>query len=173
FNGRQVSEIGAEAARNARTAPDAMESFRRRLTTFLPNALIAEEEMEPALDAHGNRIVLEAVYAGFDQGRGDVIFESFRREGGGALVTDRQTFDSPVAGRYDFLFAGKRRAVERYMAGRSVAIHGDTDAIGFITRAIGIEIADTPETTAGPIDILQMTANGRRWLQCKLGCQGF
>lgn len=171
FNGRQVSEIAAGAARSARTPVDAMETFRHQLTSFLPNAAIAETEMDPTYDPHGNRLLLEAAYLGFEQGKAQVILEWFRRNGNGLLVSDRRTYDSPLPGRYDFIFAGKRRAIDRFMTNRSVSIHEDVDAIGFITQSIGMEIADSPESTAPPIDILQMTASGRRWLEHKAGCE--
>jgi hypothetical protein len=171
FNGGQVADIAAEAARKAPTAAIAMEAFRHRLTSFLPDVLLAETEAEPALDAGGNRLLLEAAYLGFEQEKAKVILEWFRQDRQGLLVSDRRTYDSPLPGRYDFIFAGKRRALDRFMADRSVTIRSDLDAISFITQAIGMEITDSPATTAPPIDIMQITANGRRWLQHKPGCE--
>ncbi|HWF47230.1 MAG TPA: hypothetical protein VG168_09510 [Bryobacteraceae bacterium] len=171
FNGRRVAEIGVDAARNARSVRDAMEAFRHRLISFLPNALIAEAEIEPARDTQGNRLLLEAANLGFEQGKAEVILEWFRRDANGLLVSDRRIYDSPLPGRYDFIFAGKRREIDRYLANRSIAVRGDLDAIRFIRQTVDMEIADSPETTAAPIDILQMMANGRRWLQHKPGCE--
>lgn len=170
-NGQQVSELGAEAARNQRTPPNAMEAFRLRLTSFLPSALVAEDQVEQTPDRRGQRVVLESAYLGFENGVAQVVFEWFRQDSSHELLSDRRTYDSPVPGHYDFIFAGKRHAIDRYMAQHSVTIGGDVDAIRFISDAIRMEIAESPQSTAPPIDVLQITATGRRWLQHKPGCE--
>lgn len=171
FDGRQVADIAALAARDAHSMTDAAEAFRRLLTSFLPKAFMAETELEPASDGHGSRLLLEAAYLGFEQGKAEVILERYRRDANGLIVSDRRTYDAATPGRYDFIFAGKRRAIDRFIANRSIPIRGDLDAISFITQTIGLEIADSSQTTAPPIDVLQMTANGRRWLRHKPGCE--
>ncbi|HEX4809106.1 MAG TPA: hypothetical protein VH325_09260 [Bryobacteraceae bacterium] len=170
-NGQQVSELGVAAARDQRTAADAIGALRLRLTSFLPNAIVAEDQVEQTRDRRGGRVVLEAAYVGFRNGIAEVVFEWFGQDSGRALLSDRRIYDSPVPGRYDFIFAGRRRAIDGYMAQHSVRIGGDLDAIRFITQAIRMEIAESPQSTAPPIDILQITAAGRRWLQHKPGCE--
>ena len=171
FAGQDVADIAVKAVHDARSMTDAVEAFRSRLTSFLPKAFVAETELDPAWDDRGNRLLLEAAFLGFEQGRSEVILEWYRRDANGLLVSDRRTYDAAIPGHYDFIFAGKRRAIDRFMANRSIVIRGDLDAIGFITQAIRLEIADSPQSTGPPIDILQIAANGRRWLEHKPGCE--
>jgi hypothetical protein len=57
------------------------------------------------------------------------------------------------------------------MRGRSPIIRSDADAIGLITRLINLEISESPQTTAPPINILEFDRAGSHWLQRKVSCE--
>jgi hypothetical protein len=85
---------------------------------------------------------------------------------------ENHNYSSSTPGRYDFIFLGKRRAIDERVAGGFPEIRSDRDAAAFITEMINLEISEAPETTAAPIDILKLDGSGTQWLQEKPACEG-
>jgi hypothetical protein len=171
---RQVSDIGAEVGSKSATASQAIEEFRNRMSSFLPEALSARDQVESAAGSRDG-LVLEAAFIGFENDVAKVSMEWFRVEGSRSnltVTTDRHSYTSRNPGRYDFLFLGKRHAIDQYLSHRSPVIRSTSEAVQFIRLLIGLEVAESPETTAPPIDILQLTSYGPEWLQQKPGCDG-
>jgi hypothetical protein len=171
-NNQQVANIGAEVGRGSRSVQDAIEAFRRRMQQFLPQAIAAEGRVEHSSARKG--LILEDAFIGMEANLARVSAEWYRTNGNTRkphITLDRRTYSSAVRGRYDFIFLGKRHAIDEYMRGRSPIIRTDGDAIGLITRLINLEISESPQTTAAPIDILELDATGSRWLQRKASCE--
>ena len=170
-NDQQVADIGADAGRTGNTVPSAIEIFRKRMQEFLPQALRAEGQLRQSFNESRPGLVLESAFIGIHDGIAIVSVEWYRRSGAGSQVTtDRRTYSSDTPRRYDFIFLGKRHAIDRYLGGRSPAIRGDGDAIALITRLIDLEAAESPETTAQPIDILELDSFGPHWVVRKSAC---
>lgn len=172
-NNQQVADIGVDAARTGDSVLSAIEFFRRRMQEFLPRALAAEGELQQSFNQSREGLVLESGFIGIQNGLATVSIEWYRRSGTAALprvTTDRRTYSSTVPGRYDFIFLGKRRAIDRYAGGRSIPVRSDSDAIALITRLINLEAADSPDTTAPPVDIVELDSFGPHWLQRKAAC---
>jgi hypothetical protein len=170
-NDEQVADIGADAGRNAHSIKAAVELLRRRMQQFLPAALAAEKQIERA-DA-GRSLVLETAFAGVENGSTLVSVQLYRKSGAdGRARIESHTYSSSTPGRYDFIFLGKRRAIDDRLAGRFPDIRSDRDAVGFITQMVNLEIAESPETTAGPIDLVKLDGSGAHWLQQKAACSG-
>jgi hypothetical protein len=173
-NDEQVASVGAEIGRSSPTVQYAMEQFRRRMQQFLPKAIAAEGRVERNRARKG--LILEAAFIGIENNLSSVSVEWYRTNGSFTkprLTTDRQTYASAAPGRYDFIFLGKRHAIDRYLKGRSPSIHSDVDAVGLITRLINLEISESPQTTALPINILGFDRAGSHWLQRRASCEVF
>ncbi len=139
---------------------------------FLPQAIAAEGRVEHSGARKG--LILEAAFIGVEANLARVSVEWYRTNGNPSklkVTSDRNTYSSATPARYDFILLGKRRAIDQYLRGRSPSIRSDADAIGLITRLINLEIAESPESTAAPIDILELDSAGSRWLQRKAGCE--
>ncbi|MBV9297102.1 MAG: hypothetical protein JO145_16135 [Acidobacteriaceae bacterium] len=172
-NDENVADIGVEAGRGGASVLSAIEIFRSRMQEFLPRALTAEGELRQSLNASRNGLVLESGFVGIQDGLATVSVEWYRRNGTAVtprVTTDRRTYSSATPGRYDFIFLGKRRAIDQYLGGRMPLVRGDSDAVALITRLIEVEAAESPDTTAPPIDIVELDPSGSRWLQRKLAC---
>jgi hypothetical protein len=171
-NDQQVASVGVKIGRMSPTVRYAIEEFRRRMREFLPQAIAAEARVDHNRVRKG--LILEAAFIGMDNNLASVSVEWYRRNGDSTkprITTDRHTYSSATTGRYDFILLGKRRAIDRYLRGRSWPIRSDADAIRLITRLINLEISESPESTAPPIDILKLDRTGSRWLQRKPGCE--
>jgi hypothetical protein len=171
-NDQQVGDVGAAVGRSSASVRDAIEEFRRRMQQFLPQAIAAEGRVEHSGARKG--LILEAAFVGVETNLARVSVEWYRTNGNTSkpkLSSDRNTYSSAAPTRYDFIFLGKRRAIDQYLRGRSPAIRSDADAIALITRLINLEIAESPESTAGPIDILELDSTSSRWLRRKAGCE--
>lgn len=180
-NDEQVADMGAAAGRSAPSVKGAAQLMRRRVQQFLPPALAAEKKIEhESLEHHSGEarrsLILETAFIGVRDGSALVLEDWYRREGnsGTARVkTESHTYSSSTPGRYDFIFLGKRRAIDDHLAGvKYPEIRGDADAVAFISEMINLEIAEAPDSTAGPIDILRLDGSGVKWLQRKAGCGG-
>lgn len=172
-NDEQVADLGAEAGRNAQSIKSALELFRRRIREFLPQALAAAGQIEHTPDNPASSLVLEAAFIGMQGGASSVNVEWYRRSGplsNAHLTTDRRTYGSRTPGHYDFIFLGKHRAIDDYLDGHFPSIHSDSEATAFITQMIDLEIADSPESTASPIDIVELDGSGTHWLRRKPVC---
>jgi hypothetical protein len=171
-NDQQVASVGAKVGRMSPTVRYAIEEFRRRMRQFLPEAIAAEARVDHNRVRKG--LILEAAFIGMENNLASVSVEWYRGNGSSTkprVTTDRRIYSSPVPGRYDFIFLGKRRAIDRYIRGRSWPIRSDADAISLITRLINLEIAESPESTAPPVDILKLDRTGSHWLQRKASCE--
>jgi hypothetical protein len=171
-NDQQVAAVGAEVGRTSPTVHYAIEEFRRRMQQFLPRAIAAEARVERNHARRG--LILEAAFIGIKDNLAWVSVEWYRTNGNVTkprVTSDRRTYSSAAPGRYDFVFLGKRHAIDRYMRGRSPIIRSDADAIGLITRLIDLEISESPETTALPINILEFDRSGSHWLQRNVSCE--
>jgi hypothetical protein len=171
-NDQQAASVGAEVGRANPTVHYAIEEFRRRMQQFLPKAIAAEARVEGNHARKG--LILEAAFIGMDDNLASLSVEWYRTNGNFTkprVTSDRRTYSSAVPGRYDFIFLGKRHAIDRYMRGRSPIIRSDADAIGLITRLINLEISESPQTTALPINILEFDRAGSHWLQRKVSCE--
>lgn len=173
-NSQQVADIGIVAARTHTNPADALEEFHTQMQRYLPEAIAEQTRVESYYGESRTGLVLEAAFVGSPSGTPEVAVEWYRKVGDGAhpnVTSDRHMYTSNVPGHNDFIFLGKRRAIDRYLAGRSTYINSDQDAQRFITDMIGLEIRESPQTTAPPIDILEIDAFDRfRWLQAKAGC---
>jgi hypothetical protein len=173
-NDQQVASVAANVGRASPTVRYAIEEFRRRMQQFLPQAIAAEARV----DGNGVRkgLILEAAFIGLENNVASVTVEWYRSTGNVArprVTTDRRTYSSHALGRYDFIFLGKRRAIDQYLRGRSWPIRSDADALSLITRLINLEISESPESTAPPINILRVDRAGSHWLQRKASCEVF
>ncbi|MFL6352783.1 MAG: hypothetical protein ACJ74Z_13170 [Bryobacteraceae bacterium] len=171
-NDEQVASVAAKIGRVSPTVRYAIEEFRRRMQQFLPQALAAEARIDRNRVRKG--LILEAAFIGMERNLVSVSVEWYRSSGNLSkprVTTDRRTYASAAVGRYDFIFLGKRRAIDRYLRGRSWPIRNDADAISLITRLINLEISESPESTARPIDILELDRTGSHWLQRKASCE--
>ncbi len=171
-NNEQVATIGAEVGRSSATVQYAIERFRERMRQFLPAAIAAEGRIEHNATRKG--LILEAAFIGAQNNLQTVTVEWYRTNGNAAkprLSSDRHTYSSAIPGRYDFILLGKRRAIDGYLRGRLPLVHGDADAMAVITHLINLEITESPESTALPIDILEADQGGVRWLQRKATCE--
>ena len=169
-NHQDVADLGIQAGLASATVEQALEEFRTRVARFLPEALAAREQVEASTR---DGLVLEAAFVGMENDVAKVSVEWFRAGGNPAnpiVATDRQSYSSRSGG-YDFIFLGRRQSIDRYLDGRTRPIRSDNEAAEMIRRLIGLEIADSPNTTASPIDILRVTQYGRRWLAGKSGCE--
>ncbi|HEX3681074.1 MAG TPA: hypothetical protein VHU83_00935 [Bryobacteraceae bacterium] len=172
-NDEQVADIGADAGRNAHSIKGAVELLRRRMQEFLPAALAAEKQIERGDADVGRSLVLETAFAGVENGSTFVSMQLYRKSGGdGRVRMESHAYSSSTPGRYDFIFLGKRRAIDDRLAGRFPDIRSDRDAVAFITQMVDLEIAESPESTAGPIDIVRLDGSGAHWLQQKAACGG-
>jgi hypothetical protein len=172
-NDEKVADIGAEAGRNARSVKAAAELLRRRMQEFLPSALAAEKQIEHNSADTQRSLVLETAFAGVENGSTLVSVQLYRRSGGdGRLKIESHTYSPSTPGRYEFIFLGKRRAIDDRLRGQFPEIRGDREAVVFITEMIEVEIAEAPESTAAPIDILKLDGSGAHWLQQKAACGG-
>lgn len=173
-NSQHVGDIGASAAQSHSTPDGALEEFHLKMQDFLPAALTQQAKIESYYGESRTGLVLEAAFVGIFDGVPQVAVEWYRNTGDGAhpnVTSDRRVYASKIPGRYDFIFLGKRRAIDTYLAGRSTYITSDEGAQRFIADMIGLEIRESPESTAPPIDILKLDSLDRfRWLQCKAGC---
>jgi len=170
-NDEQVATLGAEVGRNAASVRSAIEEFRRRMQQFLPQAIAAEGRVEHTVR---NGLILEAAFAGIEDNTSRVSAEWYRTNGSSAaprVASDRRTYSSSASGRYDCIILGKRRAIDHDLNGRMPPVRNDSDAVGLIKRLITLEISESPESTAVPIDILEVDGSGSRWLQRKPGCE--
>jgi len=173
-NDEQVADIGVEAGRDAHSMKAAAQLLIRRMEQFLPRALVAEKQIEGAAGGMRPNLVLETAFAGVERGTAQVSVEWYRREGppGDARVrTESHTYSSSLPGGYDFIFLGKRRAIDERLRGQYPAIRSDSDAVAFVSQMIELEMGEAPESTAGPIDILKVDGSGSRWLQEKPACE--
>jgi hypothetical protein len=173
-NNQQVASVGVEIGSNSPTIRYAIERFRNRMQQFLPQAIAAEGRIERNATREG--LILEAAFIGVENNIASVSVEWYRTNGSSVkphLASDRRTYSSATPGRYDFIFLGKRRAIDRYLRGHYPAIRSDADAIRVITQLINLEISESPDTTARPIDILEVNRVGFDWLQRKPGCEVF
>lgn len=170
-NDEQVADLGADAGRNAHSIKAAVELLRRRMQQFLPAALAAQKQIEHE-DADVQRsLVLETAFAGVENGSMLVSVQLYRKSGGdGRVKIESHTYSSSTPGRYDFIFLGKRRAIDDRLGAQFPQIRSDSEAVEFITEMINLEIAEAPETTAAPIDVLKLDGSGGRWLQEKPAC---
>lgn len=168
-NDEQVSDIGVEAGRDAHSMKAAAQLVSRRMQQFLPQALAAEKQIEHA-SAERPSLVLETAFAGVERGTPQVMVAWYRRTGDGRVSVESHTYSSALPGRYDFIFLGKRRAIDDRLKGQYPAIRSDQDAAAFISQMIELEISESPETTAGPIDIVKVDGSGSRWIQEKPAC---
>ncbi|MGI8958915.1 MAG: hypothetical protein ACR2IV_03960 [Bryobacteraceae bacterium] len=171
-NDQQVASMAAKIGRINPSVRYALEEFRRRMQQFLPQAIATEARVDRS---RGTRkgLILEAAFIGMEKNLASVSVEWYRSNGNSTnphMTIDRRTYSSARVGRYEFIFLGKRRAIDQYLRGRSWSIRSDADAISLITRLINLEIAESPETTALPIDILKLDRAGSRWLQRKASC---
>jgi hypothetical protein len=171
-NDEQVASVGAEVGRASPTVQYAIEKFRRRMQQFLTKAIAAEARIERN---HGRKgLILEAAFIGVEDNLASVSVEWYRMNGNSTkprVTTDRRTYSSAVPGRYDFIFLGKRHSIDRYMKGRSPMIRNDADAVGLITKLINLEIAESPQTTALPINIVEFDRAGSHWLERRASCE--
>jgi len=171
-NNQQVATVGAEVGRSSPSVHYAIEQFRRRMQQFLPKAIAAEGRVE---HDHGRKgLILEAAFIGMENKSPSVSVEWYRTNGNltkPRVASDRRSYSSAVTGRYDFIFLGKRHAIDQYMRGRSPSIRSDADAIGLITQLINLEISESPQTTALPINILEFDRAGSHWLQRRASCE--
>jgi hypothetical protein len=173
-NDQQVASVAAKVGRMSPTVRYAIKEFRRRMRQFLPQAIAAEARVDRKRARKG--LILEAAFIGMENNLASVTVEWYRSDGNlvkPRVTTDRRTYSSRALGRYDFIFLGKRRAIDRYLRGRAWPIRSDADAISLITRLINLEISESPESTAPPIDILKVDWVGSHWLQRKAGCEVF
>lgn len=169
-NDEQVADAGAEAGRDAHSLKSAAELLKRSMQQFLPQALASEKQIEPDAGARPS-LVLEAAFAGIDNGTAAVTVQLYRKSGDGRVKVEAHTYSSATSGRYDFIFLGKRRAIDERLGGRFPQIRSDRDALAFLTQTIELEISEAPETTAGPIDVLKLDGSGAQWLQTKAACE--
>ncbi len=172
-NNEQVADIGAAAGRAGNSVLSAIEIFRSRMQEFLPRALAAEGQIRQSFSESRNALVLESAFIGIQDHLATVSVEWYRRSGTAAnpqVTTDRRTYSSAAPGRYDFIFLGKRNAIDRYLGGRTPLVRGEDGAVALITRLIEVEAAESAETTALPIDILELDGFGSHWLQRKSAC---
>ncbi len=171
-NNQQVASVGSEVGNSSPTMRYAIERFRERMRQFLPQAIAAEGRIERNATRKG--LILEAAFVGLENNVGSATVEWYRTNGSSVkphLTSDRRTYSSAIGGRYDFIFLGKRRAIDQYLRGRSPVVRSDADAIRIVTQLINLEISESPETTAPPIDILELDRTGMHWLQRKAGCE--
>jgi hypothetical protein len=171
-NDQQVADVGVAVGRSSATVRYAIEEFRRRMQQFLPQAIAAEGRVEHS--GARKALILEAAFIGVEANLARVSVEWYRTNGTitkSKVTSDRNTYSSATPARYDFILLGKRRAIDQYLRGRSPSIRSDADAIGLITRLINLEVAESPESTAAPIDILKVDSTGSRWLQRKANCE--
>jgi hypothetical protein len=171
-NDQQVASVAAEVGRRSPTVRYAIEEFRRRMQQFLPQAIAAEARVDRNRARKG--LILEAAFIGVERNLASVTMEWYRTNESVTkprVTTDRRTYSSAARGRYDFIFLGKRRAIDRYMRGRSPVIRSDADAVGLITRLINLEISESPQTTALPINIVEFDQTGPHWLQRRASCE--
>jgi hypothetical protein len=172
-NDEQVADLGADAGRNAHAMKAAVELLRRRMQEFLPQALAAEKQIDHEGAEVGRSLVLETAFASVENGSALVSVQLYRKSGGdGRVKIESHGYASSTPGRYDFIFLGKRRAIDEHLAGRFPDIRSDGEAAAFITQMIELEISESPETTAGPIDILKLDGSRAQWLQQKPACGG-
>lgn len=172
-NDEQVGDMGVAAGRNAHSMKSAVELLSRRMQEFLPQALAAEKQIEREAAGARPNLVLETAFAGIENGSAVVSVQLYRRNGGnGRVKIENHNYSSSTPGRYDFIFLGKRRAIDERVAGGFPEIRSDRDAAAFITEMINLEISEAPETTAAPIDILKLDGSGTQWLQEKPACEG-
>jgi len=173
-NDEQVADMGADAGRNAHSVKAAVQLVRRRMQQFLPAALAAEEQIERASNEIRPNLVLETAFIGMQDGSALVAVDLYRRKGtlsSARITTEGHVYSSSTPGRYDFIFLGKRRAIDDRLLGQFPQMHSDNDAIAFISQMINLEISESPESTAAPIDILQLDGSGAHWLQEKPACE--
>ena len=171
-NDQQVASVAAKVGRMSPTVRYAIQEFHHRMRQFLPQALAAEARVDRNRVRKG--LILEAAFIGMESNFASVTVEWYRSNGAltkPRVTTDRRTYSSRALGRYDFIFLGKRRAIDRYLRGRSWPISSDADAVNLITRLINLEISESPESTAPPIDILRLDRTGSHWLQRKASCE--
>lgn len=170
-NDQQVASVAAKVGRISSTVRYAIEEFRRSMQQFLPQAIAAEARVDHNRVRKG--LILEAAFIGLENNRTSVTVEWYRVNGDVSkprVTTDRRTYSSRKLGRYDFIFLGKRRAIDQYLRGRSWPIRSDADALSLITRLINLEISESPESTAPPIDVIRIDRAGSHWLQRKASC---
>lgn len=169
-NNQQVADIAAQVGSNSFTVRDAIEQFRARMQDFLPRAIATEGRVEKARKG----LILEAAFVGIERNLAWVSIEWYRTNGNAKrphITTDRRTYSSRTPGHYDFIFLGKTQAIDRYVGGRSLPVRNDASAVALITRLINLEISESPQTTAAPIDILELDGGGPHWLQQKASCR--
>ncbi len=180
----QVSNIGLETCLRSPNVATAIDSFRLKMLDYLPTALVARTPSSLQSGNTQSNLVLEAAFASVKNANSETItseeandstvaVEWFRTASHSAsrkVLSDRRTYGRPLYGRYEYIFLGQRRAIDRYLARNSTSVHSDDDARRLINFLIGLEIADTPAATAGPVDILKLTSSGSVWLQHKTGC---
>jgi hypothetical protein len=171
-NDQQVADIGAEAGRTAHSIKGADELLKRRMQGFLPPALASEKQIEQEAAGARPTLVLETAFAGIENGSPLVAVQLYRKSGDGRVKIETHTYASSTPGRYDFIFLGKRRTIDDRLGGQFPEIRNDQDAVQFITQMIELEIAEAPESTAGPIDVLKLDGSGAQWLRQKPACAG-
>ncbi|MBV9760108.1 MAG: hypothetical protein JO340_06060 [Acidobacteriaceae bacterium] len=173
-NDEQVADLGAEAGRDAHSIRAATQRLVQRMQQFLPPALAAENQIEHQAAENRPSLVLETAFIGIQDGSALVALQLYRRDGQNPrFKVESHTYSSSTPGRYDFIFLGKRRAIDARLAGRfpRIQIQNDSDAVAFISQMIGLEASESPETTAPPVDILEIDSSGSRWLKRKPACQ--
>ncbi len=69
-----------------------------------------------------------------------------------------------------FFSANGERSMTTCLSTRSPCVK-TRGAVALITRLINLEIEESPDTTSGPIDILEMDGSGSHWLARKVGCE--
>jgi hypothetical protein len=171
-NDEQVADIGTEAGRNGHSMKSAVELLKRRMQEFLPRALASEKQIEREAASARPSLVLETAFAGMENGEAVVAVQLYRKSGDGRVKIETHTYGSSTPGRYDFIFLGKRRAIDDRLRGQFPEIRSDRDAAAFVTQMIELEISEAPETTARPIDVLKLDGSGARWLAEKAACEG-
>ena len=173
--GFSVPEIAVRALKLKPDAPD--QEKVNILTGFLTSELFVElqrvrtnsaDEFHTKLEG---QTFLRVVVAGFERGRPLIFVRQFRtsfiaRGIGVTVIPD------------DCLDGCQGEVVTRFL-GETDAIEGlPEDTPGFwksglvdgVRRLIETEIAARSEYVGPPIDLLQITANGAKWIQKKPGC---
>lgn len=97
-NSQQVSDIGAQVARDNTDTDAALEEFHQRMQVYLPAAISEQARIESRTG-----LVLEAAFVGTSDGVPQVSVEWYRNVGE-SVTSDRHTYASPIAGRYDSSF---------------------------------------------------------------------
>jgi len=180
-NGADVADLAQRASaryRGTSAASDpnaAMDDFRQRVQPFLISAFAAQGRLDlTRSEREQGRVVLEAAYIGFSEGRTSVVVEKYRAVGTTALdirvLAERRLYDSETLGRYTYIFLGSHRAIDKYVGSGAEQIYTAAGASRAIYRLISLEASASSGATGGAIDIASLTRDGLRWLRSKPGC---